>query len=211
MFPSLTQYLLQYKKVAIPHVGQFELVSKPAALDIADRLIYFKSYAAHFKQEDGVEAHQLHYLALSAQTDETIVSEQLQAFGTQLKQHIQAQGFEWKGIGRLEWSGTNGIAFQPSAIQVAGWQPVPANKVLRENVPHTVLVGEQEVQYTTSQQEVLPTDTRKRRRAVWIVAGLLAIAAAAFIAYYFYTHGLKAYNTGYQRKATIAVPQPTYR
>ena len=211
MFPSLTQYLLQYKRVAIPHIGQFELISSPAALDIADRLIYSRSYAAHFKQEDGVGEHQLHYLAAIAQTDETRVSEQLQAFGTQLKQHIQQEDFEWKGIGRFEWSGATGIAFQPATIQVAGWQPVPANKVLRENVQHTVLVGEQEVQYTAEQQEVLQTGTHKKRRTVWIVAGLLAIAAAAFIAYYFYMHGFNASATGYQRKATIAAPQPTYR
>ena len=211
MLSLLTKYLLQYKKVAIPHVGQFELQPHSATFDFGDRLIYSPTYKTKFTLKDRVEDHQINYIAVATGSDETMVTRQLDVLGTALKNKIQQQAFEWQGIGQLKWSDNSGIIFHPAAISVSGLQPVNAHKVLREKVQHTVLVGDHEVQTSGSQQtDDIVYRPVKKKRTVLLIAGILTILAIGFIVYHFYANGFQTSSSGYQQKVNAINPEQTY-
>src|SRR5439155_10356114 len=137
-------------------------------------------FVKHF-QNDAVGEHQLVFLAENLQTNQTAARQQLEAFGKQLKGMLQQESFHWKGIGKLELSGTS-ILFHPGVIVIDGLQPVAANKVARENVRHTVLKEEREEQ--PEQAQLLPTKEKKRSCMV-VLAGILLLLFLAFIVFYY--------------------------
>lgn len=211
MLSLLTKYLLQYKKVVIPHIGQFELLPHPATFDFGDRLIYSPTYKTQFIPEDRVADHQINYMAIATGSDGVTISQQLNELGTSLKNTIQQQVFEWQGIGQLKWSDNGGIIFQPAAISVSGLQPVTAHKVLREKVQHTVLVGDHEVQTSVNEPatEVIDQPLKRKRTVLWI-AGILTVLAIGFIVYYFYANGFQTSSSGYRQKVNAINPERTY-
>lgn len=211
MLPLLTKYLLQYKKVVIPHIGRFDLQPHSATFDFAEKLIYPATYKTRFTFEDGVAEHQINYIAAATGSEERAIVQQLDELGAALKNKVQQQAFEWQGIGQLKWSDSSGIIFHPAAISLSGWQPVNANKVLREKVQHTVLVGDREVHTSGSQQtDEIVYRPVKRKRTVLLVAGILTILAIGFIVYHFYTNGFQTSSSGYQQKVNATNPEQTY-
>ena len=119
------------------------------------------------------------------------------SFGEKLKSRIQNSHFYWKGFGTLRFF-SNELLFEPDEIKLEGLQPVPAKKVLRENVQHNVLVGDQEM---TSQQvtDVLNKVGYKRSWSItlgWILLTLAVIAILILL----YMNNFQTTSTGLQTR-----------
>lgn len=194
MLTTLTTYLLQHKQVAIPGIGSFELKHQPATLDFASRLILPPSKTVVFDQHDSVNDQQIAFMSEAMNMGSSEVSQQLQALGQQLKQAISQKAFEWNGIGRLE-EGATGIVFQ-SLLQNK-LTSVEAHKVMRENVSHTVTVGDKEMQ-SNEAAELLHEETRSSY--LMIIVWILIALALLFIGYLFYVKGFSPLSTGSQQK-----------
>jgi hypothetical protein len=91
VYQQLATYLSQYKQVTIPQVGSFELVPKPAMLDVASKLIHPPGYLPQYSDRDFVKEHQLNFLALDLNADKEIVKEELENFGKDLKKKNSAR------------------------------------------------------------------------------------------------------------------------
>ena len=52
--------------------------------------------------------------------------------------------FYWKGFGWLRFT-SDEMSFEPDEIRLEALQPMSAERVLRKNVQHSVLVGDQEI------------------------------------------------------------------
>lgn len=193
MFHQLTKYLSVHKKLSIPAVGSFEIMQQPAALDVADKLIYPPAFSAHYSSENNVKEHQLNYLSVDLKQDRALVQQQLEVFGRQLKEKINKEPVSWNGVGRLYHSG-NSVVFNADAISIGGLQPIPAHKVLRENVQHNVLVGTTERQ-SGEMHDLLHPEERKRTYTI-LVACIIAVLAIAFIVFHFYKEGFQPAATG---------------
>ncbi|MBD0378096.1 MAG: hypothetical protein ICV51_21020 [Flavisolibacter sp.] len=210
MLAQLTSYLLQYKRVSIPHVGSFVLQKQPPQLNFAERLIHPPVYIVLYYETVQVGDHQLQCITNSL-PDRTSILQQLEQFGKALKRRIEKGVFTWNGIGHLHWENDK-VVFEPHDIN-AGLQPVAAHKVIRENVTHVVLVGDQE----KKSSEMLPSmqsknDAIRRKRNNSIMIGWIIVAATVvFILYYFFTHGSHTEQTGLRAKPSIKAPAPTYR
>ncbi|ANE49900.1 hypothetical protein [Flavisolibacter tropicus] len=194
MLTTLTTYLLQHKQVAIPGIGSFELKHQPATLDFASRLILPPSKTVVFDQHDSVNDQQIAFMSEAMNMGSSEVSQQLQALGQQLKQAISQKAFEWNGIGRLE-EGATGIVFQ-SLLQNK-LTSVEAHKVMRENVSHTVTVGDKEMQ-SNEAAELLHEETRSSY--LMIIVWILIALALLFIGYLFYVKGFSPLSSGSQQK-----------
>lgn len=217
MFVLLTKYLLQYKRVVIPHVGGLELYSRPAALNFADKLIMPPGFTSRFVHKYEADMHQVNYIAQALQTDAFTVLDQLNEFGESLKYNLQLKPLVWNGIGELAI--VNGsVTFQPQEVVIEALEPVAAHKVLRENVQHTVLRGEQEVQVEevrsipVTEESVEPEmETVTTSKKTFLIIGwILAALAIGFIIFYFYTNGFNISSAGYQQKIKPATVKPTY-
>jgi hypothetical protein len=208
VFQQLATYLAQYKQVTIPQVGSFELILQPATLDVASKLIEPPLYLPRYSDKDLVPEHQLHFLALDLNTGKDQVKDQLENFGKELKVKIQSGVFSWKGIGKLENAGAK-LVFYPDVSTIKGFQPVPAKKVLRKNVQHTILRGEQEVVSASFYDEEKKVE---KKRSISSLAGwMVVIISVVFIAFYLYQQGLRTSSSGTKMKVVPSSTSPTHK
>lgn len=189
MLPLLTKYLLRYKTVCIPHVGTFEIVQQPPQLNVADKEFNPPVFRTRFIQADAVPDHQFDFFA-SVEGGKEKVRTDLLAFGEKLVNKIKNSGFHWVGFGKLQYH-SNQLVFDPEEIRLQSFQSIPSQKVLRENVQHQVLVGDQQM----TSQEVTDVLTRVEYKRPWfMIAGwvifMLALVAIIIILY------LKNFQTG---------------
>ena len=200
MLSSLTSCLVQHKKVFIPHVGQFVIHYKPATLDFANRLIYPPVNELRFTENGNLENDQVIFLENDLGIDGTLLEEKLGSFGAGLKAAITQSSFTWAGFGELKYVNDE-IAFHP---QESLLQPIPANKVIRENAHHAVLVGEKEMH--SGDTSYITNEKGRRKLSYFIIAGwIIALLAVAFIVYHLYTQNFKPHSSGYRQKAVAAL------
>jgi hypothetical protein len=208
VYHQLATYLSQYKQVTIPQVGSFELVPKPAMLDVASKLIQPPGYLPQYSDRDFVKEHQLNFLALDLNADKEFVREELENFGKDLKKRIQQGVFFWKGIGKLE-AGEAAMVFYPDVLEIKGLQTIPAEKVLRKNVQHIVRRGEQEVVSSSFYEEEKPVI--KERSLAVLIGWAVVILSVVFIAFYLYSDGFKATASGTKMKVVPTNTAPTHK
>jgi hypothetical protein len=147
-------------------------------LDVADQRISSPVFITMHKKEDHVPDHQFHFLTNGKREKESFMLE-LFSFGEKFKRKIQNSPFYWNGFGTLRYT-SNELLFEADEIRLDGLKDVPAQKVLRENVQHNMLVGDQEM---TSQQVTEVLNKVEFKRPWFIVVGwiLLTFAVIAII------------------------------
>lgn len=209
MFPLLTKYLLQFKSVVIPHVGKIELTRHPAELDFAQRLLQAPAYSVQVLESDNVTEHQLAYVAQALGEDRSAAQLRLAEFGEALINKLGEEEVIWNGIGILALA-DNKLILHTEVIGSAGWNAVDIHKIMREEEPHPVLMGDKEM-HSHEAKELLGTDEvviepTTNKKTMWI--GWVAAAVAfLFIGYYLYTHHFLPAASG-NTIPIIPVPQP---
>ncbi len=194
VFPILTKYLLQHKRVTIPQVGSFEIKTRSAALNVADKEIIAPVFAMEFSSADTVSEHQYEYFTASLNQDRNTIISELLSFGEKLKEKLSGEPFEWKGLGTLK-KRTGQIVFEPEDIRLPSYTAVAAQRVIRENASHKVLVGEREhssEEMAERLQNVQLTETSYLHLIGWIVLVLAIIA----IIYLIYTGAFSSLSSG---------------
>jgi hypothetical protein len=161
-------------------------------LDVADKLLSSPVFITQHKKDDEVPDHQFYFF-----TNEGIEKENFRhdlfSFGERLRTRIQNSPFRWNGFGTLRYE-SNEMRFEPDEINLEALQPVPAERVLRENVQHQVLVGDQEM---TSEQVTEVLNTVEYKRPWFIIIGwILFILAVLAIIIYLYMNNFKTTSTG---------------
>jgi hypothetical protein len=180
VFPLLTDYLLLYRKVVIPAIGRFEIVQEPARLEFSEKLVQPPVYKIQFSPSGEVDAGLIDYLSQRQHLDRRTAEEKLVELGKKLKDFIGKKPVVWAGVGEL--SGRGEVSFRP-ALTYPLPSPVHAEKVFRENVAHTVLIGDREFQKTT---EVVEDIRRRRYPEFMIAAFVLLILGLLFISWQLY-------------------------
>jgi hypothetical protein len=163
-------------------------------LSVADKHIPAPVYVTRHRQADEVPNHQLHFLKNEAGEKEFFLKE-LFSFGEKMKRRIQSSPFHWNGLGTLRYV-SDEMLFEPDPFNLQALQAVPAEKVLRENVQHHVLVGDQEM---TSQQVTEVLNKVEYKRPWFIIAGwILLIVAIIAILLFLYMKNFQTTSTGLQ-------------
>ena len=167
---------------------------QPPRLDVADKQISSPVYRTHYRREYEVSDHQLHFL-VNESSEEEQSGRDLFSFGERLNGRIQNSPFYWKGFGTLRYTSSE-IVFEPDEIRLEALQPVPAHKVLRENVQHQVLVGDQ--QMTSQQVTDVLSQTESKRSWVTIAGWIVLALAVTAILLYLYSKNFQTSSTGLQ-------------
>lgn len=201
MLQQIHHYLFQYKTVAIPEVGTFEVAHAPATLDVANQMVAAPQPVITFSPQSAVSQHQLQAFADALGNDAEEAGHELARFGEAFRNGLVQQPFIWEGVGAFRIAGNNQVQFSPNGSGGL-LLPVPAQKVLRENVQHNVLVGDQELQYSAGEFEDIFNDAPSRP---WLLAvcWIVVACAAAFIAYYLYVHNWSVQASGMRQKVVV--------
>lgn len=181
MLHHLTQYLLQYGRVCVPHVGALRLVQQPPVFNAADKILEPPSYVVALERDESVSSHQLTFLRNATSKQEEEIKKELQVFGTVVQKKIAAGGFYWQGLGTITGERTT-IAFPLSALQ-----PVVAEKVVSSDAGHNVLIDDPEPTSAGAMEPAAYASPRGKRRSVSLTLGwvllLLAVLAVAVLLY----------------------------
>ena len=157
----LTKYLVQYKRVCIPHIGTFEIVQQSPQLLIADKTISAPVFTTRYVNNDRVPEHQVHFIASCEHATKESLEEELSLFGRNLKTSIQNSPFYWNGFGTLRFASSE-LVFDPQNIQFDSLQYIPAKKVIRENAQHHVLVGDRQMMSSGQSSQVIEENVEKK-------------------------------------------------
>jgi nucleoid DNA-binding protein len=185
MVDLVVRYLSFQKKVSLQGIGTFSVEQLPARLDFPNRLLYAPEYILHYSPS---------VVAATDERFESWLQQELKVNREEAKnlQQNLAADFERslveKGQMTLNGLGTftkdeQKLLHFSSLYETVKGNPVTAEKVIRKNTSHSVLVGEQE---KTSEEmtEILTTGKRKPLNLWWMIALALFLSALIAILYF---------------------------
>ncbi|MFT4152570.1 hypothetical protein [Parafilimonas sp.] len=189
MLNEAAKYLIQYKQLALPGIGNFYVETRPAQIDFASRSITSKENKIEFSYDKHEPENSFYsFLAREINTNEAAAKLAFTEFAARLKHELNnKKNVYLKGIGTLvKQSGV--IAFEPEVMPVY-FPRLVAEKIIRKNTAHTVRVGEDE---RTSEEmlTVLHQAQTLKKEKWWLAAGILALIGIAAIIFYYavYNH-----------------------
>lgn len=214
MFDILAQYLFEFKRLALPQIGVFELENRQANADFAASTISAPSWAIGFQpysedHEVSNNATLVSWLASNGHISMDEAGSSFEHFVTGLQTRLNnGEVVSWPQLGILEKRDEQ-IVFEPEIKSISPFTDVIAKKITREHTSHQTLVGDRET--TTAQmreQLLLPDEKRSNGAAImWILLGVALIAAAWF----FSQKGCNPAATGNQQKVESTKAGDTYK
>ena len=108
----------------------------------------------------------------------------------------------WEGLGILRKDDNGDVHFESTIEQPGFYKPVPAEKMVRANARHMLLVGDRE-RSSGEMSEWFAEEPVHGNRLWWIVALVGGIAAVMVILFHFSSHGWNVGSTGNQHHVQV--------
>lgn len=189
MIGILTGYLIQHKSISIPGLGTIYLERLPAMNDFSNREIHPPAYRYRFdKYFDAPDKDFFSFLATHKDIPEYEAIKQYNEFAYELRNRIrQNEKFYWPDVGTLSKELSGEIYFE-SATPPSCLQPVPAHRVIRQDTPHAILVGDQQMT-TQDMSELLNNGTYVEKESWWVYALIIFAFALIILFFHFFRRG----------------------
>lgn len=190
MMDVLKSYLVQHKSINIPGLGTIYLERIPARVDIVNKQLLPPQYIYKFdKYFDAPDAAFFSYLAAHKKIEDYEAIKWYNELAYNLRAQIRAEETaEWEGIGIFKKDDSSEIIFEDYNQQPAGLVPVAANRIVRSDASHIILVGDRETT-TTQMSALLKDNVHVEKESWWVYALILAAIALCILFFYFYQHG----------------------
>ena len=193
MFQLFYRYLILNKRASVPGVGVFYIERQPAKLDFANKVFVSPSFQIGFKPEPSLNDNRMYtFISLEQKIAEAEAVNGYYKFANSLKEKLFEQGTaELPGMGVLSQNAEGALYFKAASQINHYFPPVSAERVVRENTEHHILVGEKS-RTNIEMQEMLVEDVQERSHAKdywWIFAIALGIIGIAAIVYYYVNNG----------------------
>ena len=211
MYGELYQYLVLHKQLNIPGIGTFQVERKPADIDFVGRKVNPPAYTIALHHGNTTPSKKVfNWLSDVFNITERDALSRFNDFAFELRDKVMAgDKLQWDGVGTLSKGLAGEIRFDASLKGMTIGEPVPANKVIRENAEHTVRVGEDQKTSTEMIEWLSPAEETKSYW--WAAALIIGLLAFVFIAWYFSTRGLDTTSTGNQQKPEPQKETTTYK
>ncbi len=191
MFPLMYKYLMLHEKVCIPGVGIFYKERQPAKLDFSNKLFQPPVHTIYFKEEP-VQADKRFYTFASKEQgiDEVEAIRRFHDFAFRFKDSIHHnEETTLPGLGTLKRSEKGKLVFESEAIVAKYFPATPAERIVRKQAEHNLLVGDRSTT-NTAMQEMLVDEVTVTKKTRWLIAAvILAVVAIAAIVVYYVQHG----------------------
>ena len=211
MINFVNTYLLEHKSVSIPGLGTIYVERIPAQSDFVNRQLLPPAYHYRFdKYFDAPDKEFFSYLASQKKIPEYEAMKLYNEWALQLRNAIGSdQSTFIEGIGELKRDASGEIVFEPSVIPKTFNVTVPAERIVRTNAKHVMLVGDRE--RTNVEMNDYLHEVHKERESWWMYALIIAAISLIAIFFHFYRNGSTAPYGNHQtidvkRSATIYVP-----
>ena len=200
MYTILNKYLFLNKSIPLPGLGTICLESQAASIDASTRSILPPIYRFRFdKFFDSPDKDLFSYLSSQQNISDYEALRQYNDFAFSLRDRLNYfREAPWEGLGILKKDDMGEIHFESSIPNPSFLQPVPAEKVVRANAKHMLLVGDRE-RSNSEMSDWFAEEPVHGNRLWWLVALLGGIAASLVIMTHFSSNGWKVESTGNQQ------------
>jgi hypothetical protein len=199
MFEALYLFLIRHKQLILPEIGTITIQMQPARTQFVERTVLPPEFSFNFSPiSKPISNKFFSWLShqLGVPESEAIVS--FNDFALLFKNDLEnGKIIQWNRLGRFSRNSSNEIIFHPEEKDFLFFQPVHAEKVLRENVKHHLIVGEKE-RTASDLSEVLhvPETLSSRRDQWWIWPVAIIVILTIYIAWFLSENGSNASPTG---------------
>lgn len=193
MIEILNKYLVQHRSVNIPGLGTIFIETVPARSDIANKQMLPPYFVYRFdKFFDTPDRSFFSYLAASRNIPDFEAIRLYNQFASDIRSAIKSENRAvWPDVGAFIQNEAGDIEFQPLGSHENFYHIVPAERILRNNTEHAILVGDQEktkTQMTELLQVEKPTLITAKR--TWLVISIVLLTIAlVYLAIHFYRYG----------------------
>ncbi|KYP14932.1 hypothetical protein [Flavihumibacter sp. CACIAM 22H1] len=205
----LNNYLFLQKRISIPGLGTLHMERLPARTDFVNTRILSPVYRFRFDQYfDAPDKDLFGYLSSRLGVPDFEAIKWYNEFAYSLRAKIRANEVaNWPGLGNFMADEKGEISFETAVPGFELPAPVTANRVIRENSDHAVLVGDRELNSAdlTEQEEVA---IYVERGSWWIAALILAAIAISLAVFHFYRQDAGVHTSGNQQKIPV-YPMPS--
>jgi hypothetical protein len=204
MYAILNRYLFLHKSIPIPGLGTICMESQAAAIDASTRTIHPPVYRFRFdKFSDSPDKDLFAYLSAQQKISDYEALRQYNDFAYSLRDRLNYfREAPWEGLGILKKDDMGDIHFESSILNPSFLQPVPAEKVVRTNAKHMLLVGDRE-RSNREMSDWFAEEPIHGNRLWWLVALVGGIAAALIIMFHFSSKGWNVESTGNQQTIQV--------
>jgi hypothetical protein len=204
MYTILNRYLFLHKSIPIPGLGTICMESQAATIDASNRTIHPPVYRFRFdKFFDSPDKDLFAYLSAQQKISDYEALRQYNDFAYSLRDRLNYfREAPWEGLGILKKDDMGDIHFESSILNPSFLQPVPAEKVVRTNAKHMLLVGDRE-RSNREMSDWFAEEPIHGNRLWWLVALVAGIAAALIIMFHFSSSGWNVESTGNQQTIQV--------
>jgi nucleoid DNA-binding protein len=180
MVDLVLRYLSFQKKVSLQGIGTFSVEHLPARLDFPNRLLYAPEFILHYSSSAaGTDEQFEHWLQNELNVGREDVKTLQQNLSAEFQRTLSEKGeMTLNGLGVFTKDEQKLLHFSSLYETVKG-NPVTAEKIIRKNTSHSILVGEQE-KTSAEMTELLTGTKRKPLNLWWMIA--LALFLSSLIA-----------------------------
>jgi hypothetical protein len=206
MYEALYRFLIRYRKVDLPGIGAIALQMQSSRSEFVNHSFLPPSY--FFSLEKGKETPSrkiFSWLAANFSVTEREAVVKFNDFVFDLRNKLDAgKEIAWDGVGVLRKEPAGDIKFTSFNNNLSFLEEVVAEKVIRENAQHTMLVGEYE-KTSTQMTEILSGEIIAKDKSshwwIWPLAAMIVILL--FLGWYFSEHGISSSSTGNNHKISV--------
>ncbi|HJS54092.1 MAG TPA: hypothetical protein VJ765_06090 [Chitinophagaceae bacterium] len=198
MQDELYEFLILNKKLSLPGIGTICLLQSPPQLDFANKELSPRSYYFTIESASDQPSKKLFdWLASAIGIAEWDAIKLINEFSFTLKKNLSESGeVNWENIGTIRRDDKGQLKLDSQTIVLQSERPVPAEKVIREKVQHTLLVGEKEK--SSAEMEEYFAGVPATRNYTWLIAIVLTIISIMFIGWHFSEKGFAPSSAGNQ-------------
>lgn len=202
MVQLIKTYLLQNKSISIPGLGTIYVERIPAQTDFVNRQLLPPAYHFRFdKYFDAPAKDFFTFIAAKNRVEDYEAIKMYNEWAQQLRSTIGTENVTpIQGVGSLKRDLSGEIVFEPAGPQQTFHQPVPAERIIRTNASHTMIVGDREFT-NVEMNDLLHDGSRNKKSKWWIYA--IVIAALAIVAIFINMYRSGGDGTPFGNQQTI--------
>lgn len=204
MVKLIGTYLLQNQSVSIPGLGTIYIERIPAQSDFVNRQILPPSYHYRFDRYFDTPGKEFFtFLSARKNIHDFEAIKIFNEWALELRNSISGvdQSADLEGIGSLKRDASGDVIFEPAVKPEAYTMSVPAERIIRTNAKHMMLVGDKEVT-NVEMTGYLHEETGRKRSSWWIYALIIAAVSLVAIFIFYYKNG-SASPFGNQQKIQV--------
>ncbi len=206
----ITSFIVQSKECKLPQIGKFNVVVTPSESDIANKQITAPTFKIIFSpREEKISDGLIKYVAARKKIGIAEALKEIQNWCGSIKAKLKnGEEILLAPLGSLK-KGATGNLFVQTESSALFFEPVAAERVIRKNSEHAMLVGDKET--TSSAMNQFYNEVIVSKNQTWkIVAFILLVIALVLLFFYFYGHPFSISELGNHQKVVPPSAPNTY-